>query len=689
MADSYSPDSTGISEPNMAPGSSRFVPRRSSYASVVTGNSWAASHGNTVASGLFSRPHDQNTDINHDLHQSLSQSRYGYQPSELSSSTGGMVHRRTGSITHGARLPRSSCAFNSLLNEFESSTVEQTDKFFIPSYLKGSMYIKKLEEVNKTRNTVQKEEAPVPPSRLGPLSTIASNANFHDVSMNYDLIEKVPSVEDEPLPPLPSRWSNNDIQPGLELLSDGLELKLGNSKLERDREHESFAVRANYPMPVQCGIYYFEVTILAREREESSIGIGFSSKKVPLSRLPGWEPESWAYHGDDGHSYCSQPSGKIYGPSFSANDVIGCGVIFRTNSAFFTKNGDHLGTAFRDVKGKLYPSVGMKKAGEHITVNFGQRPFIFDINSLMEREKSLVEFEIKQTSSLKLAHPLCETEFIQALVLQFFIHDGYVDTARAFAKEILSEKKALSLDPQAVIPKFDIKEDEDAGRRQQIRTAVLDGDIDTALKYTNSYYPQVLKDNEQVYFRLRCRKFVEMIQEAAEKQKRKSSTWNKTSNGHRGHWHGENVDKEMQEINNQHYMQSYDNIDAEEDSLSYSEHTRLLQETIKYGTELSAEFKDDPRKEVKKALEDAFALMAYQEPLKAKGVAYLLDSSGRVSVAEELNSAILQSLGRPASAALEKLCQQTTILLEDLRENGGSAAALLNVDDYINPTSNS
>ena len=75
----------------------------------------------------------------------------------------------------------------------------------------------------------------------------------------------------------------------------------------------------------------------------SSIGIGFSTKTVPLSRLPGWEPESWAYHGDDGKSYCCQLSGKIYGPPFTAGDIIGCGVNFRTGSAFFTKNGDPLG----------------------------------------------------------------------------------------------------------------------------------------------------------------------------------------------------------------------------------------------------------------------------------------------------------------------------------------------------------
>jgi Ran-binding protein 9/10 len=73
------------------------------------------------------------------------------------------------------------------------------------------------------------------------------------------------------------------------------------------------------------------------------IGIGFCGPKVVLNRIPGWEPESWAYHGDDGSSFCNQTSGKSYGPKFSTMDVIGCGVNFRTGCAFFTKNGVNLG----------------------------------------------------------------------------------------------------------------------------------------------------------------------------------------------------------------------------------------------------------------------------------------------------------------------------------------------------------
>ena len=72
---------------------------------------------------------------------------------------------------------------------------------------------------------------------------------------------------------------------------------------------------------------------------DSLIGIGFSGSKASLEKLPGWEPESWAYHGDDGNSFCCQSTGKKYGPVFTTNDVIGCGVNFKTGCAFFTKNG--------------------------------------------------------------------------------------------------------------------------------------------------------------------------------------------------------------------------------------------------------------------------------------------------------------------------------------------------------------
>lgn len=67
---------------------------------------------------------------------------------------------------------------------------------------------------------------------------------------------------------------------------------------------------------------------------------------------------------------------------------------------------------------------------------------------------------------------------------------------------------------------------------------------------------------------------------------------------------------------------------------------QLTDATITYGMELRAEFANDPRREVKRALEDTFALIAY-ENARESTLAPLLEIGGRVPVAEELNSAIL------------------------------------------------
>ena len=41
------------------------------------------------------------------------------------------------------------------------------------------------------------------------------------------------------------------------------------------------------------------------------------------------------------------------------------------------------GVAFRNIPVSLdlYPSIGVKKNGEHLRANFGQEPFVFDIDT--------------------------------------------------------------------------------------------------------------------------------------------------------------------------------------------------------------------------------------------------------------------------------------------------------------------
>ncbi len=171
--------------------------------------------------------------------------------------------------------------------------------------------------------------------------------------------------------------------------------------------------------------------------------------------------------------------------------------------------------------------------------------------------------------------------------------------------------------------------------------SILEGDVDKALKHTNAYYPQVLKDNEHVYFRLRCLKFIEMTRQSAEMLKHtnsQSSHGTKKANGHS--YYEEYVDQDM-DLDDQSNSNSWDRMETDQCANIQEEYKKLTEEMLDYGQLLQAEFKDDPRREVKKALDEVFALMAYQDPFSSKEVSHLLDPSSRVAVAEELNSAIL------------------------------------------------
>lgn len=85
----------------------------------------------------------------------------------------------------------------------------------------------------------------------------------------------------------------------------------------------------------------------------------------------------------------------------------------------------------------------------------------------LQNERRQIQQQIEATSTTNLLPGSSETDLIQKLVLQFLIHDGYAETAKAFAGEIHAEKTALNLDPNTVIPVQDIKEDQDAGHRQR------------------------------------------------------------------------------------------------------------------------------------------------------------------------------------------------------------------------------
>ncbi|KAL4869676.1 hypothetical protein BDV12DRAFT_185003 [Aspergillus spectabilis] len=647
------------------------IPRRSSYASVLSGTAALSPQTNTPFSHLNSTPpyHPPHTDARPSRHSAAVDAEMQMNSSWRSSP--------------GDSLPPYSRKFASFpaydpffqnIGGFSDSTTSP----FTPSYLRNSRYIARLDAARRTKPASQRDAASIS-SVQGNLPRIAPSYR----GMTYDIIDREPVADDDQPMPLPSRWSDTDRYPGLELPNEGWDIRYTGPANKQD--HEAAAVRADHPMPPQCGIYYFEITIHSKPKE-GMIGIGFSSSKASVERLPGWEQESWAYHGDDGKAFFgeSQGQGRQYGPTFGVADTVGCGVNFTTGCAFFTKNGVFLGNAFRELRNyKVYPSVGMKKQPPvHLSANFGQQPFMFDIDGMVKREKATIHSEIRRTSIANIQPPLDETTFLQELVAQFLAHDGYVDTARAFAEEVAAESAALENGRQSQLKKYEVEEDVEAINRQKIRAAILEGDIDKALKYTNAYYANVLEQLPHIHFKLRCRKFLEMMRRCTELSS--SAKKGKATNG----FSDSAVFDEEMELDEQ--MQDRDGWETDcmdmEESETTSKSNQLLTEAVQYGQQLRIDYPNDENGGDKKMLDDIFSLVAYPDPKRSVHGHYL-DPAGRVAVAEELNSAILVSLGKSSAAALERLYQQTEVLVNEISEEGG-AGAFINVEGYI-PTHSS
>lgn len=174
----------------------------------------------------------------------------------------------------------------------------------------------------------------------------------------------------------------------------------------------------------------------------------------------------------------------------------------------------------------------------------------------------------------------------------------------------------------------------------EIRAAILEGDIDKALKYTAAYYPNILQDNPQILFKLRCRKFLEMVRRCSElstvslKLPRSSHAVGISDDD-------EEVFEQQMELDDQAndgYIES-DGMDTEYFDSTH-QFNELLTEAVQYGQQLGIDYPSEERGGDRKYLDDIFSLVAYPDP-KSSVHGHYLDPAGRAIVAEELNSAIL------------------------------------------------
>lgn len=178
-------------------------------------------------------------------------------------------------------------------------------------------------------------------------------------------------------------------------------------------------------IPVLSGISYFEITIhkalrqpdaVAEEGYSPCVAIGIANHRHRLNKMPGWDSNSFGFHGDDGcffRRYADEGILISEQAQFGEGDTVGLGVIcsqlkdhlnetgpMTPNELFLTVNGKYIcrylfsASAFGHCT--WFPCVGTD-CHCPIEMNFGNKgvPFAFDV----------VQFEKDELTPLPAAAP--------------------------------------------------------------------------------------------------------------------------------------------------------------------------------------------------------------------------------------------------------------------------------------------
>ncbi|KAI8060754.1 hypothetical protein BC940DRAFT_350428 [Gongronella butleri] len=306
---------------------------------------------------------------------------------------------------------------------------------------------------------------------------------------------------------LPTSWNNKDKAKHINV--DRLGLHLCYAGPGRTEAHAG-AIRSNFAVPRSCGLFYYEIKVLSKG-DDGYIGIGFCTRDNDLNRLPGWDQGSYGFHGDDGHAFAGSGTGRNFGPSFTTNDVIGCGIDFTNQTGFYTKNGTMIGVAFENISTSetFYPVVGLRTPGEAVLANFGDEPFLFDIDQFVKQKQADMMDQVNQTRA-------CTSRDMMQLISAHLQRYGYNATYQALFRDYAYTSVAKQDQPStAAIPQLP---ERDIRQMQGIRRAIMQGNIDEAITLTNQHYASVLQDPKgDMMFELRCAKFVEYVRQFNER----------------------------------------------------------------------------------------------------------------------------------------------------------------------------
>ncbi|RIB22481.1 concanavalin A-like lectin/glucanase domain-containing protein [Gigaspora rosea] len=166
---------------------------------------------------------------------------------------------------------------------------------------------------------------------------------------------------------LPTAWNIDDKSQFVSIDSSGLKVNYTDPN-----DYKAVVIRANNPIPSQCGLFYFEIEII-NEGRNGIIGIGYCTKPSNISDfILGRKYE-------DNENKKNKSWGKPYGPTYTVGDTIGCYLNLRNDDKmiFYTKNGISLGIAcyLPNDLDNLYPCIGLRSQDAFVEANFGHKKF--------------------------------------------------------------------------------------------------------------------------------------------------------------------------------------------------------------------------------------------------------------------------------------------------------------------------
>lgn len=446
--------------------------------------------------------------------------------------------------------------------------------------------------------------------------------------------------------PLPTKWVTSPNSP-LALSQNGLNVKFAFRQSQpAQRHYDVKCAKGNAVIPINCGVFYYEIRVLnasSKNYEKAcDISLGFmnAGELSNISKAPGLENGTYGFHGADGNVYANHTLSEKYNKPFGINDVIGCGVNFTNKTIFYTKNGVHLGTAFKDVYSPLVAVIGMKDDNAIMT-NFGQSDFAYNIEGYVSQVGRKLKAKImnlatktdedddvnmnastgtlsNNPSSLDLYTADTEDAIFydaRALVASYFDYLGYVDVCKAFAEEISEDDEEIGITNVAGDP----IDTEVLQIRQQIRNYLIKGQLDEAMSLTRMKFPSVFEEDGSILFELQCQKLIQLIKESK------------------------------------------------------------IDEAIKFGHSLSADLSSESSKQLDH-LNDIFSLLAYQDPSESE-FGYLLSNEEVLKLCNRLNGEILRSLGKTRESLLSSRIEEVKALISGLNESEELDSLLLTKKD--------